>query len=490
MEQNSRTFKVLALSFGQTLVSISSILSTMVAARVLTKLDYATFKQTFLAYNFAAPILLLGLPNAVYYFLPKEVKNKRGVLVDNLVLILISASLFSLFLFLGGDSLLARRFNNPDLEETLSWMKFYPIYVMPASVISAVLLTQNKTNLLVAYNVITSILLTFSVMGAVYITKGYELPLKIQIFLPLTFLPIGLYFCFNHTPGWFRLPDFIQMKAMVAYAVPLGLASILSMIMLETNKIIVSWMGTPEEFATYVNGAIEIPLIGIITGSIASVILVDMTKSVQEGKLEDALKLFHTAAIRSASILFPVTIFLLIAAKPFIITLFSEKYIESIVPFYIFTSLLPIRIVVYGSALMALGYSKVILIRSFFDLLINSLLSILFVSLIGFLGAAIATFITIYLWTVPFNLYKISKGFNVSIKKTLPFHDLRKIFVFSLMFSPIGLIQEFLSIRPEIMFIGLFLVYFFSTFAILYKKSFLVLPTRVENNLPQFLRNK
>jgi O-antigen/teichoic acid export membrane protein len=466
------------------MISLSSILSTMVAARVLSKLEFATLKQTFLAYNFAAPILMLGLPTAVYYFLPKEAKNKKGVLIDNLTLLLISATIFSLFLLFGGDRILAQRFNNPDLLNTLSWMKWYPLYVMPTSIISGVLLNQNKTQLLILYNVLASITVTVSVIIALLVTKDYIVPLQIQIFLPLVFLPFCLILCFKNTPGWLRFPERIKMKEMVVYAVPLGMATILGMIMLETNKIVVSWMATPEEFANYVNGAVEIPLIGIVTGSIGSVILVDMTKSIQAGNSAEALRLFHLAALRSASILFPVTVFLLFAAKPFIITLFSEKYIESVIPFCIFTLILPIRIVFYGSALMALGFSKTILFRSIFDLLINIFLSIILVYWLGYLGAALATVLTIYLWTVPYNLSHISKGFGVSMKNSLPSTDLLKIFLYSLLVSPIALVQFITDIHPVIQLIFMAFFYFSLTFFILVKKRYISLPQRLAKLIP------
>ena len=96
MEETSRTSKVLALSIGQTLTTIAGLVSGMIAARLLTKMDYATMKQTMLAYNFAAPLLMLGLPNALYYFLPREQNRKRGLLIDNIILLFIMGMIFSL----------------------------------------------------------------------------------------------------------------------------------------------------------------------------------------------------------------------------------------------------------------------------------------------------------------------------------------------------------------------------------------------------------
>jgi O-antigen/teichoic acid export membrane protein len=75
----SRSGKVLALSIGSSLSMVASLIFGIVASRWLSKNDYATIRQTFLAYEFIAPVLMLGLPTALYFFFPKE-ENKRGVI--------------------------------------------------------------------------------------------------------------------------------------------------------------------------------------------------------------------------------------------------------------------------------------------------------------------------------------------------------------------------------------------------------------------------
>lgn len=447
-------------------------------------------RQTMLAYNFVAPLLMLGLPDALYYFLPREQDRKRGVLIDNLVLIFIMAMVFSIFLAIGGYKLLALRFNNPDLNQTLKWMIPYPLYVMPAGILSAVLLTQNRTFLLAKYNVISSILLTVLTIAGVVITRTYIGPLLAQIYFPVLLLPAVLWLSFRNVPGKISRPNIKNMKEMVKYSVPLGLAGMLGTIMLETNKIIVSAMCSPDEFANYVNGAIEIPFVGIITISISSVILVDMTRYIHQDEKMAALELFKKAATKSAAILFPVMIFLLVTGKSFIVTLYSEKYLESIVPFYIYLFVLPIRIVIYGSALMALGQSKVILIRSVFDLIINIILSIILVHFIGYLGAAISTVFTLYFWTTPYNLFKIGKGFRVSPLKTLPFKKLAHILFLSLIPVPFAMLNLLLPDNAYLFKLSLSaLIYFPLTGVLLLKFKFLEIPNRYSKYVPDFFRS-
>ena len=106
---SSKREKVFSLSIAQGVLVAVSILSGMVFARTLTIEDYGTYLQTFLAYDFAVPMLTLGLPTALYYFLPGERERQRGLILDNLILLFALAVIFSVFLLLGGTALLAKK---------------------------------------------------------------------------------------------------------------------------------------------------------------------------------------------------------------------------------------------------------------------------------------------------------------------------------------------------------------------------------------------
>jgi O-antigen/teichoic acid export membrane protein len=181
-------------------------------------------------------------------------------------------------------------------------------------------------------------------------------------------------------------------------------------------------------------------LIGIVTGSITTVILADMSRLCQEGRKDEALRLFRTAAACAAAILFPTFVFFLITAEPFIESLFSAKYADSVAPFRLYLFTLPVRIVTYGAALMALGLTRIVLFRSIIDLALNAVLCGLFVWLFGYLGAVAAMLTTLAIWTVPYNLHSIARGFGVSFWKTLPFALLARIFLLSLAAAPFALL--------------------------------------------------
>lgn len=435
---DSRKSKVLSLSLAQGILTLVNVAVGMVFARVLTVSDYGTYMQTFLAYDFAVPILTLGLPNALYYFLPGA-EDERKTVMEILLLLLLAGVVFSVFLLCGGVLLLAERFNNQELVKTVQWMWAYPMYTFPILIISTVLVVKDKVNINAVYNVVTGLILTIALIVAVFIGRSYELPVLIRIYLPLFFFPMALYLIFKNTSGGWAHPQISSMWRMLKFSVPLGLASIFITLTLQFANIVVSALCSPEDYAIFTLGARELPVIGIITGSMATIVMADMSQKIKEGNMQEALNLFRKSALMGALLLFPIMFFLLLYAKEFIVVLFSEKYLDSVIPFGVFLLYLPIRIVFYQSAFIALGKSKIILYRAILSFILTVALCLIFTKLWGMMGTAIGVVFVAYVWDIPYNLITIGKSFNCPFYRLLPLNEISKIAIVSIVATMITL---------------------------------------------------
>ncbi|NDV58981.1 lipopolysaccharide biosynthesis protein [Bacteroides sp. 519] len=444
----SRSSKVISLSLAQGIVTLITVVSAMVFARYLSVADYATYLQTFLAYDFLVPVLTLGLPSALYYFLPSAGNDSKGIVIDNMALLFFSSLIFSSFLILGGTELLAKRFDNPNLLHTLKWLSFYPLYTFPVLILSPILVIKDKVQLNAKYNVFTGIALMCSVIFATIYAKDYQAPILTRIIVPILFFPIALYFSFRYVLGNWRLPNSSSMWRILKFSIPLGLASILGTLTLQLSNLIVSILCTPEEYAIYANGAREIPMIGIITGSISVVIMADMSKQCKENKKEDALVLFKKSISIGASFLIPLMVYLFVFGKSFIKVLYTDKYIDSLIPFTILLLLLPIRSINFGSIFIAIGKSKLVLYRSVIELFLTMFFVFFYVKHWGYSGAAFALVFTIYLWTIPYNLFTLGKEFSVSPFLVIPFKNFFRIFAISLLSIVFPSITLFFEISP------------------------------------------
>ncbi|MFP6884411.1 MAG: oligosaccharide flippase family protein, partial [Roseibacillus sp.] len=149
--------------------AVVTLVIAAVLSRVFDKIDYATYRQTLLVYQFSGPLLALGLPAALFYFLPGETSRIRAVLLENLILLGVLGGSFSLFLVLGGNVFIAEQFSNPELEETLLVFALYPVLFLPTTAVSAVLVVQEKVQWLFLHTVVTRLSRLFLVLGVVWL---------------------------------------------------------------------------------------------------------------------------------------------------------------------------------------------------------------------------------------------------------------------------------------------------------------------------------
>jgi O-antigen/teichoic acid export membrane protein len=452
--------KILHLSFSRATVVLSYIIVMIVSSRLLSLHDYATFRQTFLPYETILPILTLGIPATIYYLLPRR-EDKLNLIFHSMLIMSFTSFIFSIFLIFGGINILSKLFDNPDLIESMKWLIIYPFFQIPTTLFVSIFIYEGKTKFIGIYSSIFALIFSLSAILLLFFYKSYMQIVILKVILSLlgtTFLLFYIFKLYNASE-LNKKPFLESSSSILKVSIPFGIASMIGAISLQLDKVLVSIFGTTEEFAIYVNGAMEIPLIGILTGSIAAVLIGEMSKNIKENNLEQALKLFRLSATKTALVLFPIMIFFIYQAQTFIVLLYSDKYLLSSFPFMIYLFLLPIRIVVFGSILIAMGKSKIILYRSIVELILNFILSILMFKIFGYLGIAIATVLVTYIWSVPYNIREISKGFSVKSKDLFELHNLGKIMIISILVSPIMFI--FNNIDIDILrIIASFITYF------------------------------
>lgn len=441
----SRTFKAGLLASGTFLTTCVGLASMAVLARVLSMRDYATYKQTMLAYAFAAPLLMLGLPKALYYFLPGEKHRARAILVENLLLLSAMGAVFSLFILLGGNKLLAWRFRNPNLAKTLLILAPYPLFMLPASALGACLMARDRVKQVAVFNVVSRVVMLAAVITGCLVWRTPSAALIGTVLgAAIVFLPALRLMLASCREGSTR-PKTSGMWSQLKYSVPLGVAGMIGAMRLNLDKLLVSSLCPPESFAVYVNGAVQIPLIGVVTGSVTAVLLPDMARAYREGDYAGVLAPWRRAATKCAMIILPVMVFLLVNAPAVIRTLFSAKYAESAVPFRVYLSLLPIRIATFGAVLLSTGRSGLMLLAQGTALMINLLLSLWLIGLLGYVGAAIGTVAATYAWSVPFHLICIKRVVHVPIHKLFFYLDIAKVLLAAAISSVVFVLLPFMK---------------------------------------------
>jgi len=426
----------------------------MVMARVLTAKDLATYRQTVLVFMFVAPLLQLGVTQGIYYFLPKETERIRGRVVDALVVLAIMGLLFGVVIGVGGNHYLAGEFSNPQVAELLLWMIPFAIITLPATLIAPVLVMRERVLLSSIFSVIRQLLIGACTLIPLLVWTNPEAPLIGHVLAGVITGILAIVVMIQATPRGAARPAFAEIKELVWFSFPLGVASMVGAISMKLGNLIVSVSASPEIFAVFSMGARELPFIAIVTGAITSVLLPEMTRSFERNEARKALNLWKLAAIKASLVLFPVTAFLMVFAEDLVVLLFSSKYIASTGVFMVFLAMLPLRVFSFGSILVSAGASRFILWRTVIWAVVCFGLSLAFMQVFGIIGVALGILISQYLLAFPLNLWKIKNVTDSSYWKVVPIKELGLIMALACLPLLVAIPASLLLGAPWSLFLG------------------------------------
>lgn len=403
------------------------LLSAVVLARLFSKEDYATYRQSLMVYTVAAPFLTLGLPQAIYYFMPNHPERKRNILANNISVLAVSGALFTLFLLCGGSEYLARQFNNPDLAGTLRVIAWYPLFLLPVSGLGACLLVNNRAKQVAVYNIGSRLVMLVTVLLPVFIWRTSFAGVVGFVMAAVVVMAPALWLMSRAADTGVFKPDRRGVLDQLKFAVPLGLAGTIGQLSINLDKILISKYYDPETFAVYINGAMEIPLIAMITGSATAVLLPDMTRYIGAANYNEALQLWKRAAVKCALVIYPVMGFLLVMAPDVMVFLYGPKYIESAAPFRLYLLLLPVRVAFFSAIFISSGKSKLVLIMSAVALVLKIPVSLIMFKYAGYLGPIIATLLVVYFWGKLFDAYWATRLLRTTYRKIFPYQQIGRV---------------------------------------------------------------
>ncbi len=399
----------------------------IILARILTQGDYGSYRQLFLIYTTFSTLLLLGIPQSVLYFLPKAES-----LIDQKIFVSRTINLITLLAFVFASVIIIFRvqiailFNNPALKSLLVIYAVYPLFIFVTQIYNSIMLGMKKPASVAKFSL-------FSILTDAVLILGSALIFRDLLYIVCAVILSALLQWFYAQTKLRRYTEILHFdKAGIAtqlrYSIPLGLSSIIGMLSVQLDKIVISSYFTPEQFAVFSIGAMELPFIGIITNSVNSILLPALSSSDSKEKAHD---IYRASVRKNALIIFPVCAFCFVFAREILTLLYTDIYSEASVYFRIYLFTMPLRIASYGIIFQAFNKTKVILLNSIIALVVNLILNLLLVRHLGMLGPAISTVAVTYI-SVQIYLGLIPRVLRISLSELFPSSALIKTLIASL----------------------------------------------------------
>jgi len=412
------TRRVGAVGLGRSIDAGIRLAITIALANLLTRELFGGYQQAWLILSALSPLFLLGFPASLFYFLPRlEGEPKSSLLRGTVLFLLLSGAALGIFLF-SFASPIARAFNSPILPGCLRYFSIYCWSSIAFGFVDPFLISERRIRLQLAISLSHSAALLASVIPPVLFGGGLIPAFRMLAILGLLKLVAVIVFLIASGDGRVLDPDLFRRQAL--YAIPIGISAAVGILTLWLDKMIISlYFRDPGLFAIYSVGAMEIPFVGILLGSVSSVIMPELSRLHHGGRTAELLKLWHESMVRVGMAVFPTFVFGMIFAGRIMETVFSERYLGAAAPFRIYLLMLPLRVAFYGPVLMALGRPRLVLWGALGDLTGNLVLSLMLVRTVGFLGPAISTALMTYVH-VAFLIYMIASILGVTASEVMP----------------------------------------------------------------------
>ena len=249
------------LSSSKVVIMVIALVSNMLLSRFRTVEEYGIYSQLMIIITLAVSFLTLGFPSCVNYFLAlyDEKKERYKFLSTyyslNTILCVIIGIVLSICV-----PFFETYFNNPYLHKFIYFLALYPWANVTISGISNILVVYGRIKILAYVNIITALVSLFSVVFVEL--RGMTFENFLQIFLIGNLVISSLiYYYVNGLEGKLKICfDRKLLKDIFQYSIPLGLATLVSTINIEMDKLMIGNMMDTESLAYYANAGRELPL--------------------------------------------------------------------------------------------------------------------------------------------------------------------------------------------------------------------------------------
>ena len=322
-----------------------SFLLPLVIVRYLEQEQVGHYREAFQVITNAVIILPLGFSMSAYYFLARESERRGAAILNILLFNFVVGGLACLALFLW-PQVLGSVFQTDEITRlapkigVVIWIWIFSTFL------ETVAIANQEARIATGFIVLAQFSKTVLMAAAVFAFTTVEAFIWAAMAQGVIQTAVLLWYLRSRFPRFWTRFDLRFFWEQMVYAVPFGLTGILWIAQTDIHNYFVGYKFSSSDFAIYAYGCFEIPLISMLAESVNSVLIPRMNVLQMRGDRDEMIRLTARAMTKLAFAYFPIYVFLLITARTFITTLFTEKYSASATVFVVNITLLPFAILV------------------------------------------------------------------------------------------------------------------------------------------------
>lgn len=339
----SLTSRVALYMFAKTIAFLFSFALPLLLVRRLSQHEFGLYKQVFLVVGTALNILPLGVGMSAYYFLPRERERQGQVVLNILLFYLMMAGVICLIFALHPQTT-SIIFNSSDLIGYSPLIGLVILLWVVSSFLETAAVAHQEFKLATVFVISSQFTKTLLLLAAAISFGTVWWLIYAAIIQGALQTVIMLVYLRSRFGAFWRIFEWSMMRKQLAYALPLGIAAVIIGVQSDIDNYFVANQFGAAAYAIYAIGCFQLPIIGIISDSVGSVMIPRVSYLQKFGRRQEIIHLTAKMMRKLSAAYFPLYVFLLVFGREFITFLFTAQYLDSYPIFAINLTLVPLAI--------------------------------------------------------------------------------------------------------------------------------------------------
>jgi len=452
------TSQMMMLFGGRGVAFLFTFAIPLVLVRLFSQTEFGVYKQIFLIYGTLLSIISLGIPASLYYFLPREAKD-RGLYISQTLVFLSGVGAIGVGIMIVFGENVALLLNSPALKEYAPYIGVMTAVMLLGVILETIMIATKQITLATITLVVTELLKACVIIGAAAITGSLYILLGGMIGLGLLRLAALAFYLRKEgllVVGPLR-GQYLQSQ--LTFAMPFGLAAILEMLASAVPQFFVSHFYDPATFAIFSVGCFTLPLVPLLFDSVADTALVKITELEKARDMKELVQVVSDSIRKLSLVCFPLLVFLLTVAHEFIVGLFTSKFEASVPIFMVFIFTLPLWALSVDYVPRAFAETGFLLKMYGLRLVLTVIFFLLFIKAWGLSGAALAVVLGLAI-TRGYTILKVARLAGTTMDNIVPWQSIGKILVYSMIAAfLVFVMKHFIQLPALFVLVGASIVF-------------------------------
>ena len=420
---------------GTIIGMLLGFVSRIIIVRYITQSEYGIYSLALVLMHIFVVISTLGLQEGVvrqisFYRGKNDSSKVKGVVLSSMQIALIASVFLSLVLFLTSDLISIKFFHIPELSDPIKIFSIAIPFFVLINIFTSIFRGFDRVEPNVYFQNILRNVLLLPLLGIVIIF-GLSFVDIIYAYLAsimLTCIAFAIY-------AMKRLPLSVKgeksvninpiRKELLFFSLPLFAVTMLQSITMWTDTLMLGYFKMPDVVGLY-NAALPLAnLLPIVLTSIAFLYVPIMSQLYAKDQMEELKRSYVVLTKWIFSATLPISLIIFLFPDTVLNFLFGSQYIGAAAALQILTAGYFIHIIFGMSSytLLVMGKNKFLMWTALISVILNVILNIALIPLLGVIGAAIATSLSLAVrnvfWVVKFFLLSKAHPFSMNFLKPI-----------------------------------------------------------------------